>query len=200
MERISLIALAGMMALGIATAQAATIPVRAILIGTPWWVWGLLALLAYNGFALSKPRSLPLWRLLIQPAIFMGWGTISLALGVRSGPILALDWLAFAAAGGALAWATRADPWSIDRARGLVRIPGGMLPLMRSLAIFAAKYALAVAAALHLGSPAGLRLLDMAVSGASAGYFALWAGQLVIAYRRQPIAAALIAPRKGATP
>lgn len=201
MKRISLIALAGMMALGTAPAQAAAVPARAILLGTPWWAWMLLALLVYNGLVLSKTRSLPPWRLLIQPAIFLGWGTISLALGARSDPILALDWLVFAAAGGALAWATsRAGAWPIDRAQGLVRVSGSLLPLLRSLVIFAAKYALAAAAALHLGSPGGLRFLDMAVSGASAGYFALWAAQLLIAYRRPSIAAVLIAPRKGATP
>ena len=100
MERISLIAIAGMMALGAEAAQAATIPAGAILLGTPWWVWALLALLVYNGLALSKTRSLPPWRLLIQPAVFMGWGTISLALGAEAGPSLALDWLAFASAGG----------------------------------------------------------------------------------------------------
>jgi hypothetical protein len=168
MEKILRITLAGMMALAAAPAQAA--PVGAVAAGTPVWVYAVLALLIYNGLALTRTRAVPLWRLLIQPAVFIGWGMVSLALAAPTHPILLADWFALAALGGALGLATtRSSRWSTDRESGAVRVAGSILPLARSLAIFAVKYALAVAAALHLAAPAALIPWDMAVSGASAG-------------------------------
>jgi len=187
-KRISFIALAGMMALSVAPAQAAAVQPSAVLLGTPWWVYAVFGLLLYNGLTLTKTRSVPLWRLLTQPAIFIAWGAVSLALAAPVQPILALDWLVLAVAGAGLSLATsQASAWPMERARGVIVMPGSYLPLMRSLVIFAAKYALGVAVALRLASPGGLRLLDMAVSGASAGYFAAWAIQLALAYRRRPV-------------
>jgi hypothetical protein len=40
---------------------------------TPIWVFVLFALLLVLGFQSLKPRTLPLWRLLIVPAVFIGW-------------------------------------------------------------------------------------------------------------------------------
>jgi hypothetical protein len=59
-----------------------------ILQNTPWWVFALFALLMWLGFQALKPRTLPIWRLLITPAVFIGWGITSLA----ASPHLILDW------------------------------------------------------------------------------------------------------------
>ena len=42
-----------------------------ILHSTPWWVFALFALLMWLGFQALRSRTLPLWRLLITPAIFI---------------------------------------------------------------------------------------------------------------------------------
>ena len=72
-----------------------------ILRNTPWWVFALLALLTWLGFQALRPRTLPIWRLLITPAIFIGWGVTSLALQSMSSPILIADWSVTAAVGAA---------------------------------------------------------------------------------------------------
>jgi hypothetical protein len=156
-----------------------------ILPNTPWWVFALFALLMWLGFQALRPRALPIWRLLITPAIFIGWGVTSLALQSISSPILIADWSVAAVVGAAIAWTTtRLNDVAIDRARQHVSLPGSALPLIRNLLIFSARYGLGVAVAIAPASKSDLAVWDIAVSGASAGYFLGWLLQLASAYRR----------------
>lgn len=45
-----------------------------ILLGTPTWVWVLLAVLVSRGMKAMKGGTAPLSKLGIVPAIFAGWG------------------------------------------------------------------------------------------------------------------------------
>jgi hypothetical protein len=158
-----------------------------ILPNTPWWVFALFALLMWLGFQALRPRTLPMWRLLITPAIFIGWGVVSLALQSMSSPILIADWSIAAVVGAASAWTTtRLHDVAIDRARQHVSLPGSALPLIRNLLIFSAKYGLGVAIAIAPASKSDLAIWDIAVSGASAGYFPGWLLRLASAYRQTP--------------
>ena len=161
----------------------------AIISHTPLWVWALLALLLWLGIASRKPRALPLWRLLVVPALFVSWGGLSLALRAQTEPSLALAWLVTAALGAALAplaWGFEAP--APDRARNLVQVRGSAWPLVRNLVLFAAKYALT--AAMAVAPQPWLALADIAVSGLSAGYFLGWGFLLARAYRtRAPLTA-----------
>jgi hypothetical protein len=151
-----------------------------ILRNTPLWVFALFALLAWLGIQALRPRTVPLWRLLATPVIFIGWGVVSLAL--RSSPILIADWLVAALIGAGIAWTTvRLDTARIDG--GHVTMPGSVLPLIRNLLIFSAKYAIGVAIAMAPGASADLAIWDIAISGLSAGYFAGWLTRLALAYR-----------------
>jgi hypothetical protein len=156
-----------------------------ILQNTPWWVFVLFALLMWLGFQALKPRSLPIWRFLITPAVFIGWGVTSLALQSMSSPILIADWSVTAAIGAAIAWATsRLHNVGIDRARQHVSLPGSAFPLIRNLLIFSAKYGLGVAVAIVPAPQPDLAVWDVAVSGASAGYFLGWVARFASVYRR----------------
>jgi hypothetical protein len=146
-----------------------------ILQNTPWWVFALFVLLMWLGFQALKPRTLPIWRLLITPAVFIGWGITSLA----ASPLLILDWSVTALIGAAIAWTTSGHI-KIDRAR--VSLSGSAFPLIRNLLIFSAKYGLAVTAAI---SHSNVAVWDIAVSGASAGYFLGWLLRFASAYRHQ---------------
>ena len=158
-----------------------------ILPNTPWWVFALFALLMWLGFQALRPRTLPMWRLLITPAIFIGWGVVSLALQSMSSPILIADWSIAAVVGAAIAWTTtRLHDVAIDRARQHVSLPGSALPLIPNLLIFSAKYGLGVAIAIAPASKSDLAIWDIAVSGASAGYFLGWLLRLASAYRQTP--------------
>jgi hypothetical protein len=146
---------------------------------------GLLVLLIWLGFQALKPRTLLIWRLLITPAVFIGWGVTSLALQSVSSPILIADWWVAAIVGAAIAWTTsRLHNVGIDRARHLVSLPGSTFPLIRNLLIFSAKYGLAVAVAIVPASHSDLAVWDIAVSGASAGYFLGWLMRFASTYRR----------------
>lgn len=159
----------------------------AILVNTPWWVFLLFALLVWLGGQALRPRTLSLRRVFITPGIFILWGVVALAGRVAGAPLLLADWLVLAAIGGALAVATvRLGGLGVDRRQGLVHFPGSVLPLLRNVAIFAAKYALAVALTFHPASRVGLSVADVAVSGLSAGYFLGWVARFVLAWRRAP--------------
>lgn len=169
-----------------ALAQAAEL--GGIVQGTPWWVYPLLALLVLLGLQALKPRSLPLPRVLITPAVFIAWGITSLVARPSFSGGLMLDWLITASFGGALALLlTRSDALRLDRERRLVHLPGSWLPLARNLLIFAAKYGLAVAAAIAPAARDQLALWDIAVSGASAGYFIGWTALLAWNSRRESV-------------
>jgi hypothetical protein len=157
----------------------------AIVHGTPLWVWALFAFLVVTGLQALRPRELPLARVLIIPVAFISWGIASLLATREAMPIAVLDWLLAAAVGAALALATVQDGgFRVAAGRARVALPGSPLPLLRNLAIFAAKYGLAVAAILYPRAAGQLQLWSIAVSGASAGYFLGWLGRLAASWRR----------------
>jgi hypothetical protein len=156
-----------------------------ILQNTPLWVYAVFVLLMWFGVQGLRPRTLPLWRLLITPAIFIIWGIASLAVRSISSPLVVADWAATLAAGAVIAWTmSRLDNVEIDRGRGAVSLPASALPLIRNVLILSAKYGLGVAAAMMPARRSELALWDIAVSGASAGYFLGWLARLALAYRR----------------
>jgi hypothetical protein len=156
-----------------------------ILQHTPWWVFTLFGLLMWLGVQALRPRTLPIWRLLIIPAVFIGWGVTSLALRSMSSPPLIADWPASAAVAAAIAWTTsRLHDVGIDRTQRLVSLPGSASPLFRNLLNFSAQYGLGVAAAIAPTAHSDLVVLNIAVSGASAGYFLGWLARFASHYRQ----------------
>jgi hypothetical protein len=154
-----------------------------VLLNTPWWVYALFVMLVLLGVQALRPRTIPVWRLLITPGVFIVWGVIGLILQPSvSSSFLWLDWLAAAAIGCTIAWLTTGAA-DIHRA-GVVIVPGSALTLVRNMVIFAAKYGLAVAAVIAPAQRQQLALWDVAVSGASAGYFLGWLAILGLAYWR----------------
>jgi hypothetical protein len=157
------------------------------LANTPWWAFALFAVVTWFGIRGLRPRTVPLWRLLITPAIFIGWGLVSLVRQSVSSPVLIADWSAAAAIGAIAAWAaSRLGDVGIDRTRRLVSLPGSAFPLIRNFLIFSARYGLGVATAIAPAARADIAIWNIAVSGASAGYFLGWLARLAWAYRRAP--------------
>jgi hypothetical protein len=97
---------------------------------------------------------------------------------------LLLDWLAAAVLGFAIGWlTTHLDGVRIDRAARCVELPGSVVPLVRNLSIFAAKYCLTAASAIAPARQAMLAPWNIGVSGLSAGYFIAWLVRLALKYR-----------------
>jgi hypothetical protein len=126
-----------------------------ILLNTPLWVFGLLAVLTWLGVQALQARTLPIWRVLATPAIFIAWGIASLVERSLSSPILVADSLS-----------------------------GSAFPIIRNLLIFAVKYGLGVALVLAPAFRYELSLADTAVSGATAGYFLDWLARFAAIYQR----------------
>ena len=118
-----------------------------ILQHTPAWVFAVLAALILTGVQAFRARVLPAWRLLLVPAIFIGWGVLSVAERSVLNPALSLDWIAAAALGSVLGMSTTRLRGYAFEADGRVRVPGTPVTLVRTLTIFVVRYGLAVAAA-----------------------------------------------------
>jgi hypothetical protein len=156
--------------------------VIAILINTPPWVFALLALLIWQGCMALRPRSQPLLRMLIVPAVFFLMGLSRLALGGKSIDLL-LVWVASAAVFAALALYTGPRSVTVDGETGRILRPGSVVPLVRNLTVFVLQYAVAVVTAMKLEAYWDVAVAGQAVSGACAGYFLGWSIALLRSYR-----------------
>jgi len=161
----------------------------AVLTNTPPWVFALLALLIWQGCMAMRPRSQPLARILIVPAVFFLMGVSRLVLGARSIELL-LIWLASAAAFAALALYTGPRLVTVDGETGRIQRPGSVIPLIRNLTVFVLQYAVAVVTAMKLGASWEVAAAGQAVSGACAGYFLGWTIALLRSYRGRATAPA----------
>lgn len=156
-----------------------------IVTGAPWWVFPLLALLIVLGIRATRPRAAALPRVLIVPAVFIAWGMSGLVPALAASPDLALPAAGAAAGAALLALATGGlDGGWVDVGRAIAHLRGSWIPLLRNVAIFTAKYAIAVAVAMHPADRAQLMVWSVAISGASAGYFVGWLARLTIDSRR----------------
>ena len=158
----------------------------AILAHTPWWVFAVLAVLILTGVQALRPRVVAVWRLLLVPAIFIGWGVISAVQRSAAAPALGADWIAAAILGTILGWATTLlAGYKFETNSWNVRVPGSPVQLVRNVLIFVARYGIAVAtaSATTSGDRAWLIACDVAVSGLAAGYFLGWSGRVARARR-----------------
>jgi hypothetical protein len=160
----------------------------AVLEHTPWWVYGILAVLIVTGVQALRPRVVPVGRLLVVPGIFIGWGILSVVQRSAATPVLALDWIAADALGVAIGWTTaRLSGFAFAADGRSVRVPGSPMPLVRNGVLFVSRYSLAVAAAFATTVTAHAQLVawDVAVSGVATGYFVGWLARFARA-RRTP--------------
>lgn len=163
--------------------------VSGILGGTPLWVWALFLYLMIQGARRLRPRIVDARRLAIVPVVFIVWGLSGLAKRPFDAGTIALFWLAGATLGGILGPLTGPKLLAADRARTLAHLPGSRAPLIRNLLIFGSHYGLNVAAAILPAMAGGLLRADIAVSGASAGYFIAWGVALWRSWQHAPDAA-----------
>ena len=121
-----------------------------ILANTPLWVFALLAYLIWQGSQSLRPRTQPIWRMLIVPLVFflMGLSRLVTARGSGIEPLLA--WLVAALLFASLALSRRPKLLAVDRKSGTVTRPGSAIPLARNITVFVLQYAVAVATAMKL--------------------------------------------------
>jgi hypothetical protein len=154
-----------------------------ILTNTPLWVFALLAYLIWQGSQSLRPRTQPIWRMLIVPLVFFLMGLSRLVTARDSGLEPLLAWLVAALLLALLALSRRPKLLAADKKSGAVTRPGSAIPLVRNITVFVLQYAVAVATAMKLEPHAAVAIIGHAVSGARAGYFSGFAVALVRRYR-----------------
>jgi hypothetical protein len=126
--------------------------VMQILRGTPIWVFPLFLGLIFLGYLQSKPRSVAQARVAILPAA-LGVFSLTRVLAVFGpDPVALLAWATGTAAALLLNRALKQPAgarWSA--ATGSFHVPGSWVPLALMMAVFFARYALAVALAMAPG-------------------------------------------------
>lgn len=157
--------------------------VSRIFADTPTWVFALFAYLVWQGVQRLRPTVGSLRRTVVVPLIFIAWGLIGLSSRPVDPTLVAIAWGGGALVGAALGLLGRPRGLIVDRAHGLVRQRGSLLPLLRYSLVFGSHYALAVAMAMHPAERNTLLLADITVSGIAAGYFARWLLAFAIALR-----------------
>ena len=149
---------------------------------TPWWVFLVLAVLIVTGVQALRPRVVPLWRVLIVPAVFIVWGVTGIAQRSAAAPVLAIDWIIAVAVGFAVGWATtKLDGVALAADGSSVQVSGSPVPLIRNVVIFMVRYALAVSVAFAATDAARAQFVfwDVLASGAMTGYFLGWLAQFM---------------------
>ncbi|WP_374625989.1 hypothetical protein [Devosia sp.] len=93
--------------------------VATVIAHTPVWVWGLYALLLVLGLRRTRDVTLPLWRVLILPAVVTVLAVSSvIGAGLGTMPVILVGLAAGGAAG-----------WRLEPAGAIRRLPGGRLRL-----------------------------------------------------------------------
>ena len=121
-----------------------------ILANTPVWVFALLAYLIWQGWQAMRPRTQPIWRMLIVPLVFLLMGLSRLVLARGNGLEPLLTWFVTAILFASLALFRGPQLLAVDKARGEVTRPGSAGPLIRNITVFSLQYAVAVASAMKL--------------------------------------------------
>ncbi len=113
-----------------------------IVSGAPWWVYVLFAYLVSIGIKSTKPRTVPVKRVVLLPLLFVAWSFYNLytrlVLGYTS---LFPLWVVFLAIGAYFGIMEVRD-WKIskDRHKGEITIPGNYSMLILILLIFVLKF------------------------------------------------------------
>ena len=145
-----------------------------ILQKTPFWVWGVLALLVGLGLLQSRPRSLGVRRVVLLP---LGMTALSLHGTFNTFPPATRSWVMWlgAAAVSATWFATAAMPAGVrfDARRQVLELPGSWQPMALMMAIFFTRYVVAVVLAMapELTQDTATAAIVSSIYGALSGVF-----------------------------
>ena len=133
-----------------------------MLANTPWWVYLIFAYLIVKGIKASRPRLLPIKRLVILPIVLLGFSIYGLVEVVAFNPINGGIWFVCLLIGAVLGHVQiRQQKLVFDKKSHLVQTPGSWSMLILILVIFLSKYYFAYSLAIH---PAEVQHLIFRVS------------------------------------
>lgn len=144
-----------------------------ILSGAPWWVYALFLYLMFIGIQSTKPRTISVRRLVIFPLIFVVWSLWSLYGHVAMvGNALIIYWIVFLFIG-AYCGRKEVQSWKlrVDRAKGLITIPGNYSTMILVLVIFVLKFVWGYYYATAANPPYSIYVADTITSSLFTGFF-----------------------------
>lgn len=153
--------------------------------GAPWWVWVLLVYVVIIGIKSTKPRTLPIKRVVLLPLLFVIWSLYSLyQKAVLGFPSLIPVWIVFLALGAYLG-VKEVHAWrfSKDRGQGTITIPGNYSTLVLILLIFALKFFWGYFYATRPEIPYWIYFSDTLTSALVTGFFVGRAGFFYKSYQ-----------------
>lgn len=113
----------------------------AILLESPWWVYGLFVVLVFLGIRALLPRTIFLYRLFLIPGILTAWNIAFLAERLENYPSYWLFWVIGLVLGGYIGWqAVRSWVVVVDKDEQQITLPGTWSTLILILLIFAVRY------------------------------------------------------------
>ena len=127
-------------------AHAATSLVSHIAGGAPWWVWPLLAALMLLGLSRARAREMPVWRLMIIPAVLTSLTVIHSVTGPWNASSAAAQ-LAGLLAGAITGWWSMRAVEAVRLAGNRVRVKGELVSLFAILCIFSVRFSAGTLAA-----------------------------------------------------
>ncbi len=152
---------------------------------TPPWAFLVLAYLVWQGLESLRARTQPFWRVLLVPAFFIAFGVSRIVGGgARLGALL--PWAVGFVVCAPVAFVGGPRLLAVDRSSGLVTRPGGPVPLIRNVGVFALQYAVAVMAGGKTAGSDSASLVAHGLACCTAGYFAGWVIVAVRHYLRAP--------------
>jgi hypothetical protein len=146
----------------------------ATLTHTPWWVYVLLVVLIRRGLAAGRPRVTQLWKLGIQPVIFILLDIDGFVINHSIDPAIFVLWVICLGFGSGFAYLiARNVAVRADRTNWLIGVAGDKRILPLTLVAFALKYAIAwlSATAPALAGSTHFLIASLSVSGFFTGIF-----------------------------
>lgn len=156
---------------------------------TPSWVWVVLVLLLWRGYALTRPQLLPLWRVAILPGALALLSLAGVLTTFQGQPAALLCWVAGLALSAYAMQRQGAPAGARYRPeRRSFELPGSRVPLLLIVLIFAAKYTVGIQLALHpsLRQAGWFALAVSGGYGLLSGMFLGWTLRLRHVWRQSP--------------
>ena len=155
--------------------------------GAPWWVYVLFIYLVSIGIKSTRPRIVPIQRVVLLPLLFVAWALYNLygklALGFVS---LIPVWVVFLSLGAYLG-VKEVHAWRIstNRHKGEITIPGNYSTLVLIVLIFVLKFFWGYFYATHTEVSYGIYCADTLTSSLVTGFFVGRAGFFLKSYCRK---------------
>jgi len=156
--------------------------IRSIIIGTPTYVWGLLAILVVRGLKLRNEAELNIPKMMIVPTIFIIWGLEKLVNNFSYVGTSLVFYIFTAAIGSIIGYNLYKRNRRVFKKDEVIYRSGSLLPLAIILTNFCVKYTLNIILAIHtnLHDALNFNILYALFSGISVGLFI---GGIYQAYR-----------------